>query len=629
MHRAWSALIALVLVACAPPGSDVVDTSSPIVDGTRELGEMAVVTVETFGGLCSGTLIAPNVVLTAKHCVQGPGADAPYTPSVFNVGVGDSSRSAVHYRVRYVDTTPGSFEQDPTFGLRGAIFGVDIGVLILRTDVPDVEPIPIRRDRPDDLVGGEFTAIGFGQRPDGGAGLKYKGTGTLDSIAPNGVLYSHQIICSGDSGGPMIQEGEVRRVVGVASFGQADSCPSLQDGYNAVYNQLDIIDRAMVLAGHCVDLGEEICDSLDNDCDGEIDEGCAAPGETCTMDSDCAFAQLPGYLPPLENAARCEDLGSGMVCTRSCDPLAPAEGCTDYAHFGQDTSTTYEGRYCRRTTGCEGRCVEGTAGAAVDGASCSADTDCASLACVDPGDGRARCLPTCRSGDASCPVGEACVAALDTCGSCVDAGELNAPRQIGEPCDGDAQCANGGTCQADPSGAYCTHACAEISDCPSGFRCADMLCERGATAATGEPCTVTEDCGRGDFCATQGGRQWCTHVCDPAAGCLAGLECVEASGTHVCAPTASLLGEACTADADCADGLCDEGVCSRECGASATCPAGFACRRDDAGLARCLAPPPAAGGCSIAATNGSSSALFMIGLALAIALARRRRQRDS
>jgi len=39
-------------------------------------------------------------------------------------------------------------------------------------------------------------------------------------------------ICSGDSGGPMLQETPFRQVVGVASFGQADSCPSMFDAHN-------------------------------------------------------------------------------------------------------------------------------------------------------------------------------------------------------------------------------------------------------------------------------------------------------------------------------------------------------------------------------------------------------------
>ncbi|HBQ14434.1 MAG TPA: hypothetical protein DEF51_26005, partial [Myxococcales bacterium] len=109
-------------------------------------------------------------------------------------------------------------------GLSGAIIGVDVGVLILRDDVEGVTPIPIRRDEPRDMIGQTFTAVGFGQRPDGPAGLKYKGDGVISNLT-GGVLYTEQTICQGDSGGPMIQEAPERRVIGVASFGQAGSCP--------------------------------------------------------------------------------------------------------------------------------------------------------------------------------------------------------------------------------------------------------------------------------------------------------------------------------------------------------------------------------------------------------------------
>lgn len=581
-------MTALVMTACEPPEPPPGRSSAPIVGGTRELGEDAVVEVSSFGGLCTGTLISPHVVLTAKHCVQGSGADHPRPVTTFTVGVGNSSRDTVNYRVRYVETTPGIYTSNPTTGLSGAIFGIDIGVLILREPIEGVTPIPIRRDRPDDMLGQEFTAIGFGQRPDGGSGLKYKGIGTVASVT-DGVIFSQQIICPGDSGGPMIQEMPERRVIGVASFGQADSCPSARDGYNAVFNNLDLIDRAVVLAGDCLGL-EEACNSIDDDCDGAIDEGCASLGESCEASADCAYSQLPGFLAPLASPVECLDLGEGPICTRSCDPMLPRTSCASLEGF-DGADVPIEGYYCRRD-GCEGRCAPGGAGTAPDGTRCAADTECTSLLCVDPGDDVQRCLPSCRAGFGECPVDEVCVASATGCGACVDGSIVSGGRGFGEPCATDPDCAAEGMCLE----SYCTAPCGVATPCVEGYRCSAGLCRRGALGGHGDPCADNSDCEGGLFCADQAGRRWCTGFCADASECAEGMDCVETGGGRICSPTGQLLGEACSGGT-CVAGACEAERCTRACGAGEVCPLGFECRRDVAGNARCLAVET--GGCSV------------------------------
>lgn len=612
------------LVACEPGHA----VQAPIVGGTRELGEPAVVNVDRSGDWnqgCSGTLISPSVVLTAKHCVQEPGAEAPFPPSEIVVGVGDRvGPSLREHPVRYVETTPGSYSIDP---LSGAFYGVDIAVVVLETPITDIEPIPIRRDRPDDMIGQAFTAVGFGARPDGGTGEKYTGTGFLEAIEA-GILRTRPIVCPGDSGGPAIQELPERRVIGVASFGEVTTdtdCPSSRDGYNGLFDHLDLIDRASAIAGDCLGV-DETCNSLDDDCDGMIDEGCVLLGESCTADDECAFAQLPSFLPPREDAVRCEDVGGASICTRPCDPTRPRTSCASIPHYAGGESTMVSGAYCRRTSGCEGRCAPGAPGDRIDGESCGADTECSSVACADPGDGERRCLPPCRGGAGSCPVGEACAAASGACGYCVDAAIVNARRQLGEPCENDAECAEGSSCAADPAGSYCTHACNADGECAPGFHCESGRCARGARAILGEPCAEQTDCALGSFCVEQSGRGWCSRFCDDGAlHCPEGLECTTASASSVCAPAGAILGEPCADDSECLDGACEGGVCTRECDAEVACPIGFACDRDGEGRARCLPPAPAAGGCCSVASRprGWSSALAAV-LALLVVITRRR-----
>ncbi len=600
------------LVACepTPPPSAL---RAPIVDGTLETGEDAVVAVTAFGavGLCTGTLIAPNVVLTAKHCVQAPGQDAPYPVTAFTIGVGSEVGATRDYRVRSVDTTPGVYTQSMTTGLAGAIFGVDVALLILREPVEGVTPIRIRRDRPDDQLGQPFTAIGFGQRPDGPAGTKYKGQGIVQAIDDIGIISTAQTICSGDSGGPMIQETPERRVIGVASFGQAGACPSSRDGYNAVWNHLDRIDRAILLGGNCVGL-EETCNSLDDDCDGTVDEGCIPLGAACTESSECANAQLPPYLDGLANPVSCVDLGAGSICARACDPTRPRTSCAALEGFA-GADVPLDGYYCRRD-GCDGFCVLGGAGPASDGTACGSDTECSSLLCLDPGDGASRCLLPCRPGQGECPVDEVCVGSAAGCGGCVGADLVVGGRSLGEPCETEAMC--GQSC----FDGYCTVSCSAAEPCLAGYRCAAGVCQRGALGGLGDPCEDDSTCGGGTFCAEDAGRRWCTASCEGDGECAEGMACVDSGAGRLCAPTGAILGESCGGGA-CAGGTCVDDRCTRSCGAGAHCPAGYLCQRSDRGAARCEA---IASGCAVSPTRGSPWGLAGLLCGVLVLLAGRR-----
>ncbi len=597
-------LLALALTACAPPP---MASEQAIVGGTLEPDENAVVAVTVLGavGLCTGTVIAPNVVLTAKHCVQAAGADAPYPPNVLTVGVGGRIGATRDYRVERVFATPGVFNQSATTGLSGEIFGVDIGLVITRRDIEGVTPIAVRRDAPVDVVGQEFTAIGFGQRPDGPAGIKYRTTGTLDSIQSNGVLLTSMTICSGDSGGPAIQEGEPRQVIGVASFGQAGQCPSAQDGYNAVYNNLDLIDRALVIAGHCPTASAEVCNGVDDDCNGQVDEGCARIGETCAEDTDCAYAQRPAFLEPHPRAVVCRD----AVCALPCDPLRPLTSCA--AVEGAASAEPLDGLLCARVDGCEAYCAPGAVGAGADGEPCAAATDCASGSCADPGDGAQRCLTPCEVGAGSCPVGDACVGLGDGCGACVDAAIVAGARQLGEPCEADAECAGGASCL---DGA-CATSCDAATPCAPGYRCEGLACVRGQLGQVTDPCGEDADCAGGLTCASGG---FCTRACASDDECPDGARCGDVDGATRCAPTLPQIGEACSGA--CQRGVCEDGTCAQPCGPEAVCSAGYACQRDDRGAPRCRAT----GGCAVSPGAGPIPTAGLMVLALCLGVGARR-----
>jgi MYXO-CTERM domain-containing protein len=63
-----------------------------------------------------------------------------------------------------------------------------------------------------------------------------------------------------------------------------------------------------------VDPEFEICDGLDNDCDGQVDDGApCAPGEICVSGA-CVAEEIPSDLPPDENPDGIHDADSGCGC---------------------------------------------------------------------------------------------------------------------------------------------------------------------------------------------------------------------------------------------------------------------------------------------------------------------------
>lgn len=614
----WCALLATVGCAQSDPVAPG-GRAEAIVDGTPTMGDHAnvVAVLDRRGGLCSGSLIAPRVVLTAKHCVQGAGASAPKPPGNFIIGIGDNIRGLSEtYSAQSVSTTPGVWTNGGR-GLSGAIIGIDIGLIVLTRGVTSVEPIPVHWGSPLELVGDAANPVGFGQIPSGSAGRKYWGTTRVAGIM-GGVIYTPSSICQGDSGGPLLTTDGA--VFGVSSFGSG-VCGTGTDGFNRVDlpELRALIEAALEEAGACINDGEERCDGEDNDCDDSVDEGCRDLGESCVGPSECVGG--------VGGALDCVESPAGRICTHACDPVRPLVGCG-------------AGLYCARMGGCEGVCVAGEPGALVDGDACAADLDCASLNCMDPGDGARRCLTPCVGGGGGCLAAEACAAPAGACGGCVDASILIADRGLGEPCLEDGECASG-ACAEDLG--YCTGPCTMDDDCPDAFHCrgTEMICVRGNRDGIGSGCITNEDCHTGGFCASRHGVSWCTDFC-PLVECPDGYECEMVSEeTGVCAPALGLVGEACASDAECLTGLClateaaepgevAERVCTRYCAPDVPCSPGFECVRTlDGASSICVTTAEddegGGGGCAVGGAPPPWGLPVMLGLALSFV--RRRRTR--
>lgn len=292
-------IAALILgtATCATPPpapAPAAQVQRPIIDGVPDANpaHKAVVALTWGSGpssFCSGTLITPDVVLTAAHCLDN------ISPTLLEVFFGNDVAQLGERR----DVEELIYH--PLWDGDNLSHGYDLGLIRLASPAPaDATPVPflpasLALTQSDEASALEF--VGFGRTENDTSGIKLTAMAILGNVcdgptacswggtqvAPGGFGYPMDAggPCKGDSGGPgFIWRNGQEYVAGVTSYGD-EFCDYFGVSTRPDSHQAWIEAFIARVSEDCDSPGDEDADSLADCADPDCDDHPSCPQKAC------------------------------------------------------------------------------------------------------------------------------------------------------------------------------------------------------------------------------------------------------------------------------------------------------------------------------------------------------------